>query len=295
MIKITRAGKIFVFILLVVGVIAVIYQKDTLYMILSIFFAFFILSGNMARKNIENAQIDVKFGDEVYAKKETKLEVIVTNKRKYLPLYLIQIKIMGKDLLFLNIAKNAKASQEVNVVFDKRGTQSITDIQACSIFPFNFVLRCQKSITINKEITVFPELRPCKSLVNSTIQSMTAGYYNSGDKSGNEDEVYTIRDYIVGDSLKLISWKATAKTDRLKSKELSVVNSPSAVIDFDAIDIKDLEMKLSCITTLVNKLIASKSEVGFRCKKFFVPASLKQSVKLRIFRYLANYGLSTQY
>jgi len=62
--------------------------------------------------------------------------------------------------------------------------------------------------------------------------------------------------------MKYISWKATAKTGRLKTKEFSAIESPNVSIDFDGLEKQDLEQTISCVTYMVVKLIHLGTAVG---------------------------------
>ena len=76
----------------------------------------------------------------------------------------------------------------------------------------------------------------------------------SPDKPGYYPEIISIREYIKGDPLKYINWKASAKTGKLKTKELSSSFDRPVLIDFDKVVIPDIERRISCITYVIQQL-----------------------------------------
>jgi uncharacterized protein (DUF58 family) len=181
----------------------------------------------------------------------------------------------------------------VTTSFNERGIVKINDIHLCSVFPFNFFIRCRK-IERAMEVTVFPHAKKCElpGLLERERQSRGE---RSIDRAGYEAEIMTMRDYIKGDPIKYIHWKATAKTGKLKTKELSTLANQPVIIDMDAVPIKNMEERISCITYIILKLFRQNIPVGLKIKgAFYKPLKTAQgerlkSTKLNMLRALAVY------
>ncbi len=173
------------------------------------------------------------------------------------------------------------------MTFDKRGRKKIEDIYICSAFPFNFFVRCRKSLS-SFDCVVFPAPRKLPGLHFSDGE-----YHDQGDghidKRGSDPDIFAIRDYVIGDPLKYINWKASARTGRLKTKEFSSPAVQPVLIDFEKVAIADLELKLSYLTFLISHFIRKQVPVGLTIGgEHFTPA-LSPSHKIRLLTELADY------
>ena len=283
MIKITKSGKTYILTMMIVGVVAILYPRDSLYMITSIMFAIFLLSGNLGRKNIESCEVDFEYPKEIYANQKFILDIVITNNRKWLPIFLIDIEILGYKTIIWKVNPNDTITQHIDIIISKRGLLNIdTNYNICSKFPFGFVKRCIK-YKIDKadrnQIIIFPtpiryELEKLNNLIsqsksdknshnNMTKEEKEFSQFYDKKSTANSD-IDHIRDYIAGDTLRRIDWKSSAKTDKLKSKEYSSDASSSISIDFDKIKIEDIEIKLSKVTYLINHLYSQDYAILFK-------------------------------
>ncbi len=100
----------------------------------------------------------------------------------------------------------------------------------------------------------------------------------------------SIREYRHGDPLKYINWKATAKTGRLKTKELSSLGHQPIVIDFDRIPIRDIEERLSCVAySLLQIIKKGYAPVGLKINGRFYEPGASQTHKINMLKELALY------
>ncbi|MEZ0322995.1 MAG: DUF58 domain-containing protein [Hydrogenothermaceae bacterium] len=221
------------------------------------------LSGFIGRRNIKGIKVDVEFPQEIYANIEFPLKIKVKNSKKFLPAFLIRVYIADKSVLFPLIEREEE--KVVSFKIDKRGLFSLKNIVVCSVFPFSFFIRCQ-SYKTDVEKIIFPQPKRC-DLLEKLLESLNKkkGEY-SIDKSGYEGDIISIKDYTTSTPIKYIHWKASAKSDTLKEKELSQTGSTPIIIDFEKIYYKNLEEKLSCITYTVLKASSLDTDLYIKCK-----------------------------
>jgi uncharacterized protein (DUF58 family) len=254
------------------------------------------ISGFFGRRNIMRLRITVEVPDEIFAETVMPVKVVLSNEKRFVPSFLIRVKVDNSETLFPLINKAARASGIAHIAFPERGRHQIDTIYISSVFPFNFFIRFRRLDAI-VDVIVFPVAMKC------SLQSLFAGENRSRgdrtfDKSGFEAEILSIRNYRYGDPQKYIHWKASARTGKLKTKELSSLSQRPLIIDFDKVVIGDLERRISCITYVIIKSYRLNIPVGIKISgKVFKPFA-ENSIdtgearlgKIAMLRELALYG-----
>jgi uncharacterized protein (DUF58 family) len=254
------------------------------------------ISGFFGRRNLTKVDIDAEFPQEIYANKGFPLRVRLKNKRRFLPAFLMRVKIADSsaeaeyEARFPFVDKKGDAVRYLNISFNQRGRHEIKDIYICSVFPFSFFVRCKK-LDKSFGFIVFPEPKKCEIAAPIEREKISKGERHF-DKAGYEADIISIREYIQGDPFKYINWKATAKTGGLKTKELSTLAHQPVVIDFEKINIRNIEEKISCITYMILQLLKKNIPVGLRIGDRFYKPDVSISHKINILRDLALYGIN---
>ncbi|HXX80216.1 MAG TPA: DUF58 domain-containing protein [Thermodesulfovibrionales bacterium] len=282
-ITITKAGWLYIAVTLLLGFSAVNTGNNLVYLIVAAFLSFMGISGFFGRRNLLDIHITVEFPDEIYARTSIPLKVTLHNNRRILPAFLIKAHFRNQSVLFPFVDAKARGITYVTTTFDERGMVKINDIRLCSVFPFHFFIRCRK-IERAVEVTVFPHAKKCELPVLFERERQSRGE-RSIDRAGYEAEIMTMRDYIKGDPIKYIHWKATAKTGKLKTKELSTLAHQPVVIDMDAVPIKNMEERVSCVTYIILRLLRQNIPVGLKINgAFYKPLKEAQGERLKINR-----------
>ncbi len=261
-IKITKAGWLYIAVTLLLGFSAVNTGNNLVYLIVAAFLSFMGISGFFGKRNLSRIDIDLGLPDEIYARTGFPLRVTLINNRGFLPAFLIRARFSGLDVLFPFVDAKARENKYVSFSLDERGLARLGDVRVCSVFPFNFFMRCKK---IGKvfETVVFPQMKKC-SLPDIVGRNDKSRGEKSTDRVGYEADIISTRDYITGDPLKYIHWKASARTGRLKTKELSSLSNQPVIIDFDSLLIKNIEERISCVTYIIVRLFRQNVPVGLR-------------------------------
>jgi len=220
------------------------------------------ISGFFGRRNIMRLRVEIEVPDEIYAGTVMPVKVILSNDKRFMPSFLIRVKVDNSETLFPVINRAARAAGIANIAFPERGRHQIDNLYISSVFPFNFFARFRRLDTA-VNVIVFPATRKC------SLQSLFAGEKSSRgdrtlDRSGFEAEILSIRNYRYGDPQKYIHWKASARTGELKTKELSALFHHPLIIDFDEVAIGDLEERISCITYVIIRGYRLNIPVGIR-------------------------------
>lgn len=270
------------------GLSAVNTGNNLVYIIASALLSYMLASGIFGRSNIYGLDAEVIFPEDIFAGTETIAEIRVKNLRKRLPAFLITVEVAGGSCFFPHIGAASTESGFIPIKFNKRGAASIEGVLFISNFPFNFFKRF-RSVRKNFTLTVYPKAYRCSLSQFSEGNSRQRGEKEL-NKPGYEADILSIRDYVPGDPPKYISWKSTAKTGELKTKELSAVERQQVTIDFDGMEKVDLERSLSCATYAVLWFIRSGVPVGLKIGGEVLKPALSVQHKRLLLTRLALYG-----
>lgn len=126
------------------------------------------------------------------------------------------------------------AGEEVSVaiekVYPRRGLFIGQRFRLATGFPFG-LFQVSREVRLRRELVVFP---PVKRVDISFVFRGHAGPIAERQRPGGSDELLRIRDYSVGDNLRHVDWKATAKLDRLMVREFGAEQQRKFCIILDS-------------------------------------------------------------
>lgn len=257
-------------------------------MIVSALLAFMSISGIFGKNNLSKIELDIDFPQEIYAHNKFPVKVTIKNRRKFLPAFLIRLKTDIFETLFPFTDTKGETTRYVNISFPKRGLYQLKGPLINSVFPFNFFTRFRQ-LESNIEVVVFPELKHCE-LYTLYVKNKKVKGEKASDKIGFESDIVSIREYVHGDPLKYIHWKATAKTGKLKTKELSTLTYQPIVIDFEKVAINDTEEKISCIAYSIVQLLRKNIPIGLKINGRLYEPGISYAHKISMLKELALYN-----
>jgi uncharacterized protein (DUF58 family) len=268
--------------------------NNLVFMVVSALLGLMGISGFFGRRNIHAVDVELEFPAEVFAKIPFPLKIRLVNHKTFLHASLIRVRVEGADTgteagadvgaeieakakagaatLFPFVEAGAGAVKYADFTFPVRGRQSVETVTVSSVFPFNFFTRYRTlKLNVRQEVVVFPTPGKCALAGVFERRSAARGETTSA-RTGFDAETLSIRPYREGDPLKYISWKATAKTGRLMTREMASSASEPVIIDFEKTGVADVEERLSCIAYAVIKMIGKNVPVGFKMgQRFFKP------------------------
>ena len=288
MIDINKAGYIYIALTILIGFSAVNTGNNLVYIVTSALLSYMLVSGVFGKRNIYGIEVAMEYPDEIFAGSSSPVVARVHNKRKLLPAFLIRVSLFDQEALFPFIGAGATVSHCFSLSVAARGRYRVPDIRISSVFPFNFFTR-YKTLHSNTEIVVYPRPEKCRvdHLAARQIRSRGESPSNS---AGYDSDLLSIRNYVTGDPPKYISWKSTAKTGQLKTKELSSIQLDNVMIDFDRMDKGNLEHALSCVTYTVLTLLRSRIPVGLTIEGDTLGPDLSAAHKERMLTRMALHG-----
>jgi uncharacterized protein (DUF58 family) len=258
------------------------------YIIAAAMLSFMAVSGFFGRSNLRGISVAIDVPEEIYARRPVPIRVTLVNSRRFLPAFLIRLTLGDTTILFPFVDSHQQATRFVQWVFPQRGTNHFGQVLFSSVFPFNFFIR-SKYVAADQSYLVFPEPQRCNLLEQNQNQPQQMGSLNS-THSGYEDDLIAVRNYVDGDPLKHINWKATARTDQLKTKQFAAPLAQPVILDLANLPPGDLDTKLSWITYTINRYMKNNVPVGLRLDEQFLPPGIHKGHRLRMLKELAIYG-----
>jgi len=263
--------------------------NNLLYLMVSALLGFMSVSGILGHWNLKKLQVALEPPDEIYDGLETLVRVRLSNERRLLPAFLLDISFAdhaGRGHLSV-VKKGTHQSVGVPVTFTGRGVHGQHGLIIRSTFPINFFIR-RRIIDLDQTILVFPRPISCRHH-QITEQAQRDGALESPLK-GSEGDISRIGNYQGTEPLKMIHWKLTARHDSVKIKELSNLQQPPVEINPLALPGAGLEQQLRCAAFLINDLLRRDHPVGLKLNDQILPPALGQGHKIQLLKELAIYG-----
>lgn len=279
-VKVNRIGIVFIGITVFFGVAAVNTSNNLLYLIVSSMLSFMLTSGILSLYNLRGLTLKLIPPAEVYAGRYETFRLIVEN-GKIFPSFLISFPSKLKKETLPVIFKRAETT--VDLYFEGRGLYERVQLTVATTFPVGLFERYYvEDVPLN--LVVFPALSPTELKVydhsdtkrsGESLFSLTKGY----------DEVHSIREY-KGEPVKLIHWKASAKTGSLYVKDTYSQEKSPIVLSLELVD-GNTEEKISKLSYLVVKLIREGYPVGLKIGENFMQPATGEIHKRKLLTTLA--------
>ena len=269
------------------GFAAVNTGNNLLYLLVSALLGFMCVSGVLGKWNLDRIDVRYRPPDEIYDGLPTLLGIELVNRRRWLPIFLMEVIVAEHAVFFPLVDPGQSRQKSLEITLFGRGHQQLPAAAVRSRFPVNFFIR-SRGLIITQDVTVFPTPQACADLRQvdpgggqGTLQNWQKGY---------EGDINRISDYQGGEPLKAIHWKLTARHDRLKVKELSAATRKPVILDLAELPGPGLELRLRHASYLVTRWLRDGWPVGLKAGSQELAAGVGQRQKLLLLQALAHYG-----
>jgi len=273
------------------GFAAVNTSNNLIYIIVSTLLGFIAVSGVFGKENLSKLEVDYELPGEMYAQKPFPVRITLRNPKKRMPAFLIWVVIQGQEVLFPFVDCGAEATAYLNLSFEHRGRYHLKGGYIYSVFPFSFITRF-RTIRQMVEGVVFPEPKKCDIKTIYEIAQQHFGDHTL-NRAGDSGDMMSVRGYQFGDPLRHINWKASAKTGDLKTKELSTIAFQPVTIHFEALNIPNIEERISNVTYIILQYVRKGVPIGLRIHDRLYPPNIDNSHKISMLTELALHGTET--
>lgn len=245
------------------------------------------VSGVLGKWNLDKVEVRLLPPEEVYDGLPTLLGIELVNRRRWLPIFLMEIDVAGSAVFFPLVEPRRPRQKSLVVTFAGRGRRPLPSLVMRSRFPINFFIR-SRGLPGEQTVTVFPAPQPCADLRQADPGGARGSQANW--QKGQEGDINRISDYQGGEPLKAIHWKLSARHDRLKVKVLSAATRQPLFLDLAEVPGVGLEQRLRHASYLVTRWLRDGWPVGLKAGRLELPPGVGQRHKLLLLQALADYG-----
>lgn len=301
--QITREGGGFIFIILSVGICAILTSNNLLYLVLAMCCSFLVVSGVLSELTLKKIKIVGSLPATLYAQDFFPVTITVTNCKKYFSSYSLRIAIRpdnesrlqgNSDIYIFHLPPEGSEEKTLLMKANKRGPLRIGGFQVSTRFPFGFFYK-KKYLPETMTTLVFPAIQPIYLPPPSPSSAEGQGIHRH-----QGEEIFALREYREGDPLNTVHWKSSAKTGNLRVKELLTGGEQSFTLYLNLRDSQTnrqvpesiLEKRVSTAASLAYNLIRRGDEVSLKTEEHYqIPFGNSKTHLERIMKFLATVGL----
>lgn len=323
--RFTKAGAIFITITFVVGMAALNTGNNLLFLIMALFLSAIVASGVLSRSTLRGLSVALQMPDVVYAESAILFRVTLKNHKQFMPSFSLFVEgfrleggpswrarwkrlvkhlgekngngragnslILSEHVYFPNIPARKSVAASVVSRFPKRGRYALDGFMVMTQFPFGFFKKGRR-FPASGELVVYP--KPSEIGAYFHLLPFTDGHHENPFK-GHGENLYSHRPYYLGDSVRSVDWKATAKLGDLTLKEYAKEDDRKVFIFLDnritesysEAAAERFERAVAMSAGLVSHFIEEGAEVEFAAPEVTVPMQSGQQHLHRILEVLA--------
>ena len=237
-------------------------------------------------RNLSGLCIEAGHSDNAFAGDKAAFYITLSRqgKRRYEAL---KVTWEGSVPQILDLLDNIEAHAKIFIPVDNRGPYKPGRLKIETYFPMG-ILRAWTVIDLDMECLVYPKPIFIDFLNVSSQQSMEGTLTNA---KGNDD-FDGLRKYVLGDSLKQVSWKNMARGQGMHSKTFVAYADETIWLDWFCFPGKETELRLSALCYWVLKLSETNQLYGLRLPEKEIQPATGLAHKIRCLETLARFNSS---
>ena len=294
----TRAGWCFFALVLGVGFAALNTGNNLLYLVLSLMLAFLVLSGVFSESALRGIQIARRPPREVFARTDNTVALRISNTQRRVPAFAIAVEDLWVDgegaeatcgrCFTLRVGPGETDVRSYPLRPERRGTFHFSGFRVATRFPFGLF---SKSLSIEKsdEILVYPAVEPV-TIPDNFGAARESGETVSG-AHGNGTVAAGLREYIAGDSVRRIQWRASARRRTLLVREVESEHESEVELRLRTNGVAPgdrFEQSVSFTASETVALLDAGNLVALRSDRDFIPPDSGARHRSRLLTYLAR-------
>lgn len=231
--RLTRTGQVFVLCALLALLASWNSGINLYYLIFGGIASFLFFSFSLSRRTLMKLEVAREAPHAVNRYETFGVLIRIANRRRYLSVASIRIEnaaAPGVSIGYvLSIPAGRSAQVRTTEMFERRGLGKLPPLELVTSFPFGLI-EARRRPAGQTEVLVYPRVRAARTALLDQLRG--AGELPKVAQ-GPGDEFFSLREYVPGDDLRFISWRASAHTGNLYVKELEQQTSRYVVIVFD--------------------------------------------------------------
>lgn len=281
----TKHGVVFAIVLLVLLVGSINYARSLGFML-----TFLLVGiGNVAMfstwRNLAGLRLRAGTGNSVFPGQDARFSVRLENTDS-VSRRSIALSYEDVEQEIVDVAPHSLSQLHFSVRAQKRGPLHAGRFRLYTTFPSGLFV-AWTWIELNMSALVYPQ--PSENVAAPVASVATDG--DAALEGGGLEEFSGLRKYQTGDSWRRISWKTSARSESLYTKEFSGGKPERVWIDMSMIVAKDVEQALSIMTRMVMDAEASDEQYGLRLPSMEIAPDSGKAHYHQCLRALALHGL----
>ena len=243
----TRAGLVYLLVLLAISLAAVNTGNNLLYIILASLLAGLIVSGIVSSLVLRGVEIELAFPQHIFARQTVPARLTFRNTKRFAASFAVTLSgvpaklrrpepagqspaILIQPVDWDHVPRQSSRVRNLELSFPRRGRYAQNGLRLATRFPFGLLVKARFA-PLRREVVVLPAIEPTEEFYE--VLPLVSGEVESLAK-GRGHDLYAIRDYRESDSARHVDWKATARTHQLKVREFTREDERRVVLVFDA-------------------------------------------------------------
>jgi uncharacterized protein (DUF58 family) len=225
----TRAGWAFCALTLGLGFAAFNTGNNLMYLVLALMLAFLVLSGVLSESALRGIVVQRRLPREIFAGQPALVTLEIGNVQRRVPAFALVVDDRFQDagadaaersggrVFVLRVGPGGRETRAYRLFAGSRGPARFVALRVSTRFPFGLFT---KSLRVEAEqpVLVYPALEP--GVAAEALSARDASSHQGVAHAGADAEVGGLRDFVPGDTLRRIQWKASARRGALVVREL---------------------------------------------------------------------------
>ncbi|MBP9112165.1 MAG: DUF58 domain-containing protein [Polyangiaceae bacterium] len=211
-VRVTREGKFFLAITLIVGFTAVNTANNLLYLLFGLLFSLLLISFTMSEISLRDLTIIRRLPVRAQVGRAHLVEIEVYNHKGRIPSYAIEVEDLRKDqpadkrCFFLKISPQSAQVTAYRRTPNQRGVDAHTGFRIATRFPFG-ILEKSREIVADGTLLIYPAVDPVPPLELHATGSLDG---RGNIEKGHGEELMGVKVMRPGEDVRDIYWKKTA-------------------------------------------------------------------------------------
>lgn len=232
--RLRKSGYIFLIMSLLLLLAAWNTAQNLYYIVWGGVFSFVLLSVVMAPWSLRKLAVRRDAPAAVTRGEPFALMVTLTNQKRRIPSALIRVELAGvpgaPSAFVVKVPGSDSVQFQLTHEYPRRGVYPLPAINLVSTFPFGLI-ETRRRHDDKREIVVYPRVRALRTALPTHVFGAPR---TQRITSADGDEYFSLREYVPGDELRRIAWRASARMGQLLVRELQQASSRHILIRLDS-------------------------------------------------------------
>ncbi len=296
--SVTTEGKLFIGLLLIIGIAAINTGNNLLYLVLAALLSLIISSGILSESTLRRLKVTRTLPARVFKGTPAQFKLRIENRKRFFPSFSFNMQetaadgIIGGPTYVLRLSPMSETVKTNTFIFEKRGRYELKGMRVYTRFPFGLFVK-GKVEPANETVLVYPMIKAFKPGAFPEVSTLLKDTGGNSARKGSGPELFSLRDYTTEDDSRFIHWKSAARQSRLLVKEFESEAEKKVVIvldNYQTDNAQTFEDMIDDCATITSHYIRKNYSVGLKTLTDEIRPGAGQDHLFRILGHLAVIG-----